>query len=84
VVLMHDHDGRCTVNYHPAFCPRFVDHPIVPAYATDRKVGNIKVRRKRKEEEVGACAAVIRSGLAPVFADLAGFCPLRMVSFDAI
>ena len=61
VVLMHKHDGRRAVNDRPAHPARLVDHPVVPAGATDGEIGNVQVARFGKEEEIGTGGAMQRA-----------------------
>jgi hypothetical protein len=64
VVLMHDHDRWRAVNDSPAFLACFVDHPVIPACATDGKVREIGITGIGKKEEVASCRTV---KLVPVF-----------------
>ena len=58
VVLMDDHDRRCAVDDGPLFPARSVDHPVIPAGATDGEIGHIGVAGPGEEEKVGARGAV--------------------------
>src|SRR5215211_3465873 len=57
-VLMDDHDRGRAIDYHPFFLTRLVDHPVVPASATNGEVGDVDVAGFGEEEEVGACGAM--------------------------
>lgn len=58
VILVDDHDRRRAVNHRPTFLAGFVDHPVVPACATDGEGGDFVESGKWKEKEVASCGTV--------------------------
>src|SRR5687767_441031 len=51
---MNDHDRRRAVDHGPAFPAGLVNHPVVPARATDGKARNIEIASAGEKEEVTA------------------------------
>ncbi len=58
MVLMHDHDRGRAVDHSPFFLARLVDHPVVPAGATDGEVWEVSVAGSGEEEKVRACGTM--------------------------
>jgi hypothetical protein len=54
VVLMHDHHRRRAVDHSPIFLTRLVDHPVVPASATDGEMRDVRVAGFWEEEKIAA------------------------------
>ena len=54
MVLVDDHDRRRAINYIPSFLARLVNHPVVPASATDGEVGNFALTGLGEEEKIAA------------------------------